>query len=44
MKKDLGVFTNETKKFVPSNYVELREKIRSGHFRIKAEELGQKMF
>ena len=38
-----GIFTNETKKFVPSNYVELREKIRSGHFRLDEIELPKEL-
>ena len=39
----LGVFTNETRKFVPSNYVELREKIRSRHFRLDEIELPKEL-
>ena len=36
-------FNNETRKFVPSNYVELRDKIRSGYFNLDEFELPKEL-
>ena len=36
-------FSTETRKFVPSNYVELRDKIRSGYFHLDEFELPKEL-
>ena len=41
--KTFKAYLNENKKFIPSNYVELREKIRSGLFRLDEFELPKEL-